>query len=1018
METTSNVHQDHDGKTTIVEITVCDWLGRPIETLASVTLASEGMTHDLTREGETAVYSGYVPAGIYDLEVASEKYFSPPRKLSVGASPAYAVVYLGERDWPFYRLGQNAIPFPPPGPLLAVAFPENKPDPKEGDALCGRILKELPLEPVQPDTSKDEKEEGYGFIQAEGSIWIFRITRKDTPKLRTELYQKILKITGGRGRVGVPVDLHEGQCKVIDNHFVLRFRDGIDGEEIERYITKAKGTVVRGFRQARNARLVAFPPGDLARHIETVEGWYTAGLLVYGEPDIMAEITDDAFPDDPPNDPTFANQANLTLQNVDLAWRMLNVADPLRTLGEPNVVVASLDRGLDTDHPDIGGNLTDGSAQVLRCYDFSGLRECTVPGYTPDTDHGMGVYGIIAALTNNGEDVSGIASNTRQIVMERPSLTNANYPDVLLWAAGFATGNASAGWPAEPLADGADIISCSHGSNGLALSGIMDDTFQDLANNGRGGLGTVVVYSAGNDDTLITGFRTWAAHPDTIAVANSTQPDGGGVERKVGDSNFGPEIDICAQGEGAPSLDASGGEQAFGGTSAAAPTVASAAALMLSANAGLRREEVRDILRETAIKINPNNADAVGRWRDVNGLISTAPGYAGPNFSQFYGFGRLDVAAAVETAGWRLSLIIADDGDYGNVCVGAFKDMVLTLSNSGVNTIPITDLSSSSGEFVVPNVLAYPLTIEPGNALQVPIRFQPASFGPKQATITVESTPFESRTIDVSGISRAPELDLIIVNGGTFGNACVGSGIDQPLTLQNSGKCPLTVTNISSSSGEFLVATVQNFPIEIAPQTAVQIPIRFAPSSFGPKSGIITVTSNDPTGQKNVTVSGNALSGKLVVTGSTCIGGVKAGCLGERTIAICNVGDCKLNVSSVALKRPSKYWRLINNPFPATLHPGSCLNFLIRYKASEKCPRSSELIITSDDPETPEKILDLMAYTSWTSSGCKRCCDTCCDKPSEKCRCCGCSMQSLDACCEDEGEYADGGSSSHHGLGD
>jgi subtilase family protein len=736
-------------------------------------------------------------------------------------------------------------------PHLTIA----QPNPYEAEELLGRILKELPLEPAPLDTSKDEKGNSDGFIQAEGAIWIFRCTRKDTPQLRVELYQKILEITGDRGRVGVPIDLHEGQCKVIDNRFVLRFRDGIDENEIERYVKKAKGTVLRSFLQARNARLVALPPGDFARHLEIVEGWYTAGLLIYGEPDIMAEITDDAFPDDPPNDPTFASQANLTLQNVDLAWRMLDVADPLRTLGDANVIVASLDRGLDTDHPDIGGNLTDGSAQVLRCYDFSGLRECTVPGYTPDTNHGMGVYGIIAALTNNGNDISGIAPNTRQIVMERPNLTSANYPDVLLWAAGFATGNPSVGWPAEPLAEGADIISCSHGRNGLDLSGIMDDTFQFLANNGRGGLGTIVVYSAGNDTVapitgnLITGFRTWAAHPNTIAVANSTQPDGGGVERKVGSSNFGPEIDICAQGAGAPSLNASGGEQTFGGTSAAAPTVASAAALMLSANPGLRLEEVRDILRGTAVKIDRGNTSAVGRWRDVNGLISSNPGYAGPNFSQFYGFGRLNVAAAVEAAGWRLSLIVADDGSYGNVCVGTFKDLMLTLSNSGANSIPITGVSSSSGEFVVPNVLDYPLTIEPGNALQVPIRFQPASFGPKQATITVESAPFESRSIDVSGISQAPELDLIIVNGGTFGDACVDSGVDQSLTLLNSGPCPLTVTNISSSSSEFLVATVQNFPILIAPQTAVQIPIRFAPSSFGPKAGVITVTWFNKPGQ-------------------------------------------------------------------------------------------------------------------------------------------------------------------------
>ena len=63
MKTTPNARQDPNGKTTSVEITVCDLIGRPVEAPASVTLASEGMTHNLTREGATTVYSGRVPAG-------------------------------------------------------------------------------------------------------------------------------------------------------------------------------------------------------------------------------------------------------------------------------------------------------------------------------------------------------------------------------------------------------------------------------------------------------------------------------------------------------------------------------------------------------------------------------------------------------------------------------------------------------------------------------------------------------------------------------------------------------------------------------------------------------------------------------------------------------------------------------------------------------------------------------------------------------------------------------------------
>ena len=112
----------------------------------------------------------------------------------------------------------------------------------------------------------------------------------------------------------------------------------------------------------------------------------------------------------------------------------------------------------------------------------------------------------------------------------------------------------------------------------------------------------------------------------------------------------------------------------FGGTSYATPVSAGTGALMLSANPQLRWDEVRDLIRMTAVKIDPGNTDPVGRWRDVNGLISTDAGYAGPNFSEFFGFGRLNAAAAVQAAGWRLALVIADAGNFGNVCVGSFED--------------------------------------------------------------------------------------------------------------------------------------------------------------------------------------------------------------------------------------------------------------------------------------------------------------------------------------------------------
>ena len=179
-------------------------------------------------------------------------------------------------------------------------------------------------------------------------------------------------------------------------------------------------------------------------------------------------------------------------------------------------------------------------------------------------------------------------------------------------------------------------------------------------------------------------------------------------------------------------------------------------------------------------------------------------------------------------------------------------------------------------------------------------------------------------------------------------------------------------------------------PITVGPGDALPLPIRFKPLSFGPKAGTITVTSDDPASPISVDVSGDAPSGMLTVAGSTTFGGVNAGCCADRTVWISNTGACTLNITAVHFKRRSRRWRLLNNPFPAMLRPGANLPVVIQYHADERCPRPCELVIESDDPATPIKFVEVLAYTIWDcgckdgceerrkddcDDGCKPCCD-------------------------------------------
>jgi len=342
-------------------------------------------------------------------------------------------------------------------------------------------------------------------------------------------------------------------------------------------------------------------------------------------------------------------------------------------------------------------------------------------------------------------------------------------------------------------------------------------------------------------------------------------------------------------------------------------------------------------------------------------------------------------ATGIEGTG-QLTTAIADNGDFGKVCLGAFADEPLVLNNSGQCPLSVLLITSTSGEFQTPSVVSFPINIAPSTSVAVPIRFQPAAYGVRGGSITIFSTdPASPATVAVFGIAPAPRLALAIADKGSFGHCCVGSFVDEPLLLSNSGECTLSVVSITSSAATFLVPEVLSYPLTIEAGSAFSVPIRFEPTSLGPTSATITVVSNDPASPATISVTGDAPPGKLAVCGSAFFGGVKCCKREQRRVSICNVGDCTLHVRRVRLRRRHRHFHLILNPFPAPLHPGACLDVVIEYHATEHDPRWCELVIESDDPTDPVRHVLVEAWTIWD----------CCEE-----HCCKCRKEGCDPCCE------------------
>ena len=272
---------------------------------------------------------------------------------------------------------------------------------------------------------------------------------------------------------------------------------------------------------------------------------------------------------------------------------------------------------------------------------------------------------------------------------------------------------------------------------------------------------------------------------------------------------------------------------------------------------------------------------------------------------------------------------------------------------------------SSSAEFLLPSVLSYPLTIAPGASLEVPIRFQPISFGFNPANITIFSNdPTGPRIIDVSGTAGAPELATAIANSGSFGNVCLGSFVDELLTINNSGTCALADIQ-HHGIGEFpLPPSVLSYPLLVDSGDSIDVVVRFQPSTHGTQPGTLTIVSNDPASPHIVAVSGIAPEPKanLIIANTGDFGEVRLGKFVDRDLVINNRGPCPLSVTGLVSSAPIFVTPQVVS-FPLTVDGGDSIAVPIRFQPTNRGSATATLTIVSDDPNSPAVVN--VSGTAW-----------------------------------------------------
>jgi subtilisin family serine protease len=463
------------------------------------------------------------------------------------------------------------------------------------------------------------------YVKAFGQEGVVFVKLDEIPNADAFLsYQNSFQAVSSEAQVGHPFFLEDEELPmIVTSDFIVRFKSEVTTERIAEFNEAQQVKTLEANPHVENQFLLRSAGGTNA--LDMANRYQESGLAEFAHPNFLVHIEYNHTPTDP---------------DYGLQWHLSNAGGGGMTadadidaddawdyeMGEPTVVVAVIDGGFEINHDDLddqfitnageidgNGIDDDGNGYIDDVNGWSFVDDSDDVGVGLWTYHGQSVAGLVAAEENNLM-VVGVCPDCSLLLI-------ANTFNINDLANAFYYARDRGAW----------AITNSWGSTGSTFDQpALNTALADVATNGRGGLGIPIFFATGNDGGAVVAYP--ARDPNTIAVGGA---DCNNV-RYTG-SQYGPEIDFLSttrQGDGTCGLvttnlgNATG--TTFGGTSGATPVAAGIGGLLLSLEPALTGTEVRDILRQTAEKID-----------------STSAAYDADGWSNTHGYGRVNAHRAV-----------------------------------------------------------------------------------------------------------------------------------------------------------------------------------------------------------------------------------------------------------------------------------------------------------------------------------------------------------------------------------
>lgn len=330
------------------------------------------------------------------------------------------------------------------------------------------------------------------------------------------------------------------------------------------------------------------------------------------------------------------------------AWHLTKIQAPTAwdTATGGGVTIAILDSGVDSSHPDFAGKLVSG-------WNFYDNNSNTADVY----GHGTQVAGVAAAASNNSVGVTSVAGGANIMPIRVTDTSGMGYLSMM--ASGIT-------WAAD---NGARVANLSFEAAGGYAT--VQNAAQYMKN--KGGL---VVTAAGN-----SGAQQTFSYSDVVVVVSATDSN----DAKTSWSNFGDFVNIAAPGTGIWTTTNGGGYAAASGTSVASPVAAGVVALIMDANPSLGAAEVENVLFSTAQDLGTAGKDT------------------------YYGYGRVNAAAAAQSASsYRVTDTAVPTVAFASPSSGATVKGLTSISVNASDNVGVTKVELRANGNLVATDIASP----------------------------------------------------------------------------------------------------------------------------------------------------------------------------------------------------------------------------------------------------------------------------------------------------------------------